>query len=587
MYRITRCHHPEQHPSASTVITAGGTCCSQPNRNPVLDKVNRTISYADVLYHTIVLPDALKHVIGHPLFQRLNDIHQLGLAQFVFNNAKHTRAEHCLGVAYLASLAVSNILRTQPELKLTDRQVVWAATAGLCHDIGHGPFSHAWEKVYKLAAGIPTPESVPVTQQSNAAGEEDAAVPMSCRHECRSLELCRRLLTSLAHVFTNDDIDWICWMIDPTLVATPTTYRPEWHFLSEIVCNGVHGIDVDKLDYLARDVHHLCAASSSVTVWNANYALEVVRRTRAVSTLPCTTEPTAVPSDTCDKTTTTTTPMHRGSCHVVENDCSANDATEEIHDRTDAKHSVDAHDVSDTNRSSDNNNSVSLPLGAVTHWAYDVTDATVLVGLPGLRQHMHFVYYQAPQIVLLDATLESYIKLLLQHGVVTPQELYSLDFMISLTDATLAKTMTERAIMRQVDGAVLEKMNVVWDRLIHNDPSFSYAGCFIFQDQDVPMQQQTESLTDISSSSSKDQEQTLFGISWRTPVRVFDSKMAGGCHDVRRVADNMVLHHRTTFVGTMRSTLKDRFDHDAIPYGPLGKAVRHYHIVRPTARHIS
>jgi len=64
------------------------------------------------------------------------------------------------------------------------------------------------------------------------------------------------------------------------------------------------------------------------------------------------------------------------------------------------------------------------------------------------------------------------------------------------------------------------------------------------------------------------------------PIQVIDSKMAGGCYDVWRVADSLLMHRDGILVGTLRSVLNARFADDDIPYGPLGKAVRHYHILR-------
>ena len=48
-------------------------------------------------------------------------------------------------VAYLAAELVSTLRRNQPELNITDADLVCVSLAGLCHDMGHGPFSHMWE----------------------------------------------------------------------------------------------------------------------------------------------------------------------------------------------------------------------------------------------------------------------------------------------------------------------------------------------------------------------------------------------------------------------------------------------------------
>ena len=48
-------------------------------------------------------------------------------------------------VAYLAAELVSTLRRNQPELNITETDLVCVSLAGLCHDLGHGPFSHMWE----------------------------------------------------------------------------------------------------------------------------------------------------------------------------------------------------------------------------------------------------------------------------------------------------------------------------------------------------------------------------------------------------------------------------------------------------------
>jgi hypothetical protein len=107
------------------------------------------------VYGFITIPSELIFaIIDHPYFQRLRRIRQLGLTDFVYPGALHTRFHHALGAMHLMSITLDNLRIKGTEI--TDEEYEAALIAILLHDIGHGPFSHALE--YSLLNGIPHEE---------------------------------------------------------------------------------------------------------------------------------------------------------------------------------------------------------------------------------------------------------------------------------------------------------------------------------------------------------------------------------------------------------------------------------------------
>lgn len=99
----------------------------------------------DPVYGFTTIPDEFIYdLIQHPYFQRLRRIKQLGLTDFVYPGASHTRFQHALGALHLMTLAIDS-LRLKG-IEITQYEAQAAQIAILLHDIGHSPFSHALEK---------------------------------------------------------------------------------------------------------------------------------------------------------------------------------------------------------------------------------------------------------------------------------------------------------------------------------------------------------------------------------------------------------------------------------------------------------
>ena len=80
-------------------------------------------------------------------FQRLRRIKQLGLGLYTYQGAEHSRFTHSLGALHLMTRILEQ-LSDRTNIAPEDRAA--ARAAALLHDVGHGPFSHAMEKVLNV-----------------------------------------------------------------------------------------------------------------------------------------------------------------------------------------------------------------------------------------------------------------------------------------------------------------------------------------------------------------------------------------------------------------------------------------------------
>lgn len=108
---------------------------------------NTPVTIRDPLWDTIRLDPVAARIVDSAPFQRLRRIRQLGHAHLVYPGASHTRFDHALGVYHLAGRALS-VMRERGALSGTGpAEQVLIPLAGLLHDIGHYPYSHALEEL--------------------------------------------------------------------------------------------------------------------------------------------------------------------------------------------------------------------------------------------------------------------------------------------------------------------------------------------------------------------------------------------------------------------------------------------------------
>jgi len=98
-------------------------------------------------------------IIDTEEYQRLRNLRQLGVTHLIFSGANHTRFEHCIGTAHLSRKMYNKLIKNSSnemldldnnEIKRYEKLIT---IGGLCHDIGHGPFSHAFDSVVDKLLG--------------------------------------------------------------------------------------------------------------------------------------------------------------------------------------------------------------------------------------------------------------------------------------------------------------------------------------------------------------------------------------------------------------------------------------------------
>lgn len=224
-----------------------------------MEKYKLVVEYKhihDSIHGYIPISNLANQIINSPEFQRMRDIGQLGTCKYAFPNAHHNRFVHSIGTYHLAGEILNTIvkktlvedyeeyLKSIKELEhyyfrkyesqifiMDDYICELIKIAALCHDLGHGPFSHVYDDFFLTTKEKTHPNDT---------------------HEERSKILLEQIIkknTFLKEVIKQSDIEFMKNIISPK----------ENHngFLYQIVSNTVNGLDVDKFDYIARDSYVL------------------------------------------------------------------------------------------------------------------------------------------------------------------------------------------------------------------------------------------------------------------------------------------------------------------------------------------
>ena len=181
----------------------------------------------DPVHGYIEVPAEILPLVDSPALQRLHHIRQLGFAYLVYPGANHTRFEHSLGAMHLASLLCRHLGFGTAETRTI-------CCAALLHDIGHGPYSHASERLMQE-----------YTQFSHDDIREQLKEPI----------LAKQLEKN---------------SISPDEVAALISGSHRYAGI-------IHGdLDVDRMDYLLRDAHYTGAPYGNFDAERLTKSLAVV-----------------------------------------------------------------------------------------------------------------------------------------------------------------------------------------------------------------------------------------------------------------------------------------------------------------------
>ncbi len=170
-------------------------------------------------------------IINSPEFQRLRRIRQLGLSSYTFPTSTHDRFSHSLGVAFLVGEMFDNLKVPEkievltPEgndIELDKKQLrLLLKLAGLLHDIGHGPFSHAFEKITDV-------------------DHEEMSIRIISNKNGNIFPILKSIDDEILNKYS---VDWVKDILNGS-------FKPIW--AKELISSQ---LDADRIDYLLRDAY--------------------------------------------------------------------------------------------------------------------------------------------------------------------------------------------------------------------------------------------------------------------------------------------------------------------------------------------
>jgi HD superfamily phosphohydrolase/uncharacterized protein YjbK len=205
-------------------------------------KLDGEHGFRDVVHGDITFPDKFWNIINTPEFQRLLRIKQLALTSLVFPTINHTRYEHSIGTCHIMRQVVEHfdkIFKKHGIVIHSDDSKI-AILAALLHDIGHGPFSHAFEdeKVMNLSHEKWTERIIIESDKLNKAIRENFGEKAP-----------ERVVACLNH---------------KNISKTDSYENLNFSLIYSTLVSGA--LDVDRIDYLLRDGYYTAAKFGSIDI---------------------------------------------------------------------------------------------------------------------------------------------------------------------------------------------------------------------------------------------------------------------------------------------------------------------------------
>lgn len=181
--------------------------------------------FRDPLYGYVRVNDEIiDELINSKEFQRLRRIKQLCGVSMVFHMADHTRFSHSLGAYELAREVLEKVSDVKNELN--DYEKIVFLCSALLHDIGHGPYSHSFEKIFGI------------------------------NHEVMTINI----------ILGDTEINKILKKYDARLpkdIASIINHEHKYPLIEQLVSSQ---LDVDRMDYLRRDAYFTGAQFGDIDI---------------------------------------------------------------------------------------------------------------------------------------------------------------------------------------------------------------------------------------------------------------------------------------------------------------------------------